>query len=346
MTEKKTKALAVRESADLAPLIEDDLAYAAELAAGDTADATKLAYDNDWKSWTAYAEERELDVFPVGPGSLAAFIGHLAKAGYKVSTIRRRCAAIAYKHKTTKVDGEFYISPTEHHTVRRLLRGLARKHGAAPDKKTALTADLVRKIVSGLNLDIQTAASGEQLVRGTRDRALMLVGFITGMRRSELEYLEWEHIQFAEEGATIFIPKSKTDQSMEGQYVAIPRVEGLRDMAMCPVWALQQWEDCADAHRIDSAYVFDCSGKTINRVVQRQVAKFLGDDYVDYGAHSFRSGYVTEAHRAGGRLEDIMSQTRHVSRDVAQSYIQQTELTQNPATLGLLQRLQGDTEDE
>lgn len=339
---KKTTALAKRGATDLAPLIADDLEYAAVLAASDTADATRVAYTNDFKYWTEYAEERELPVFPIGAGSLAAYIGHLAKSGYKVSTIRRRCAAIAYYHNTVKGDdGEYHVSPTGHRTIRKLLHGLTREHGAAPDKKTALTVDLVRQIVENLDAEMAQTYSPkkEQRVRraALRDKAIILVGLMTGMRRSELEYLEWGHFNFTQEGVTIFIPMSKTDKNKEGQFTSLPQLDGV---TVCPIVALREWEEYLDNNGEDSAYVFDCSGSTINRMVQRRLAAIIGDESVDYGAHSFRSGHVTEAHKAGGRLEDIMAQTRHKSRQVAQGYIQHTELLRNPSTLGLLKRLQ------
>ena len=46
-----------------------------------------------------------------------------------------------------------------------------------------------------------------------RDKALILIGFAGGFRRSELVNIENEDVEFVEEGVKILIKRSKTDQS-------------------------------------------------------------------------------------------------------------------------------------
>ena len=58
--------------------------------------------------------------------------------------------------------------------------------------------------------------------RKLRNRALILIGFAGGFRRSELVNLENEDIEFVDEGVKILIKRSKTDQSGEGVIKAIP----------------------------------------------------------------------------------------------------------------------------
>lgn len=333
---------AVRETRGLALPYDEDLAYAAQLAAASRADSTRQNYEADFAHWKAYAEAHGLRVFPVNRGGLAAYLGHLTSQGYAVSTIDRRCAAITYFHNTHKVDGKFVPSPVHHPSIRATLQGYRSQNEREPNRKEPLTLDLVRRIVDfleGRDPEHPPPATEYAL----RDRTLILVGFITGMRRSELAALEWDHITEFEEGSIIRIPKSKTDQKREGQQVGIPRTGHSR---YCPLVALDEWWNYLEEQENDSAYVFGCSAKTINRIVKRCVSTILGPEEAKrYGAHSFRSGYTTEAHRSGGRLEDIMAQTRHRSRTVAQGYIRKGELMQNTATLQLLQHLQ-ETPDE
>ena len=55
-----------------------------------------------------------------------------------------------------------------------------------------------------------------------RDKAIILVGFSGGFRRSELVNIDYDDIEFVSEGVKIFIKRSKTDQSGEGMTKAIP----------------------------------------------------------------------------------------------------------------------------
>lgn len=54
---------------------------------------------------------------------------------------------------------------------------------------------------------------------GSRDRALIAVGFDAGLRASELVPIDLAHIKPATNGeASLFIPLSKTDQESEGAW--------------------------------------------------------------------------------------------------------------------------------
>jgi integrase len=357
-TGRRTTALARREPSSIAERRKLNQEYASKLAAASKADATLIAYASDLAHWEQYATTHDVTIFPVSVDDLREYIGWLAreetdaekkarqkqerdgplvpkKVVYSISTIRRRCAALAYLHKASDVP-----SPTWSPKVRELLQGLAKKRRKKPDKKTALTGALVRAMVAAIDTTLSGELDPDDEWRARRDRTVLLVGLTVGMRRSEIAAMEWDHLTWEEGGVAIFIPDSKTDKKGEGQYVALPRVPGA---TLCPVTALEEWETFLDAQGEDGVSVFHCSGKTINRIVQRHVAHILGEDEsLDYGAHSFRSGFATEAYRSGARLEDIMQQTRHRSRDVAQGYIQHLEQGKNPAVHGVLKRLQGD----
>ncbi len=54
------------------------------------------------------------------------------------------------------------------------------------------------------------------------NKALILIGFSGGFRRSELVNIEFDDLEFTKEGLKIFIKRSKTDQSGEGMIKAIP----------------------------------------------------------------------------------------------------------------------------
>lgn len=70
------------------------------------------------------------------------------------------------------------------------------------------------------------------------DRALLLIGFASALRPSELVALDVEHLRFENQGVVITIPFSKTDQHGHGQTVAVPYGD---DPATCPVGTLKEW---------------------------------------------------------------------------------------------------------
>ena len=60
-----------------------------------------------------------------------------------------------------------------------------------------------------------------------RDRAVLTGAF----RRSELVAIDAEDFQESEEGMTIIVRRSKTDQKGQGRVVGIPRSRGRRDVS-------------------------------------------------------------------------------------------------------------------
>lgn len=314
---KTTTTLARRSSTALVPDHRRDQDYAAELALGARSSATQRAYVSDLRAWMAYADAAGLGHFPVEPEGLAAWIGHMAQRGLKISTIRRRCSAVSEWHKAKR-----HPSPAGAPVVREVLKGCARKLRSAPTKKRALTAELVTKIVDL----IPKGADGH------RDRALMLVGLTTGMRRSELVALQWDHVTEEDEddAVLLFLPHSKTDQEGRGRYVALKRA---KRASVCPVRALEAWRKVSDQE-----HVFPMSDRTVARLVKRYVAA-IGENPDAFGAHSFRMGFMTEAKRGGADLSDIMVQSGHKSEKVAAGYIEALKHAANPAVDAVLSRL-------
>ena len=94
-----------------------------------------------------------------------------------------------------------------------VLEGIARVHGAAPHKKTALLRDPLHEIVD--RIDVTTPA-------GLRDRAALLVGFALGLRRSELVAIEIRDLSPSPDGMTVRIARSKTDQQGRGTSLYSP----------------------------------------------------------------------------------------------------------------------------
>ena len=191
--------------------------------------------------------------------------------------------------------------------------------------------------------DRQIAQQATDNLRSIRDRALILVGWHGGKRRSEIVAARVEHFERTEKGNLRWtIPRSKTDQMGKGQTILLPLG---RDERYCPVRAYQKWLSVSE---IDHGYVFrgvdmltgavmgePLTPEGVARRVKHYV-KCLGLDPRDFGGHSLRSGFITTARRAGKSVEDIMDVTGHRDPKTLFGYIRQIDLEDGSAAKGLL----------
>src|SRR5581483_6023178 len=170
---------------------------------------------------------------------------------------------------------------------------------------------------------------------GTRDRALLLVGFAGALRRSELVGLNVEDLEFTDDGVKVLIGRSKTDQDGEGQTVGIAR--GLK---LCPVGALRSWLTAA---HISSGPVFrsvNRHGKVQPSAITDQVVALVVKRYAaaaglnarQYAGHSLRAGLVTSAAINNVPEYVIQRQTRHKSTDMLRRYIRDASLFRDNAS--------------
>src|SRR3984893_2670926 len=101
------------------------------------------------------------------------------------------------RHKIANVP-----SPIGSESIKATLSGIRRSIGAAPVRKKAATSDVV--------LSMAGTVGGESL-RQLRDRAILLIGFASAMRRSELVALNVDDLEWTAEGVLLHIRRSKTD---------------------------------------------------------------------------------------------------------------------------------------
>ncbi len=313
-------ALVERSAADLVQIPSDaELASAASYAAASRSDATRRAYASDWSDFCSWCSARGLDPLPARPDTLAAYLASLADAGRKVTTIRRRVAAIGCAHKLKS-----FPNPAEAAVARATLDGIGRRLGCAPAKKAALTVDLVAKAVRKIPDDLT----------GLRDRALILVGFAAALRRSELVALDRADVRPHPKGLVILVRRSKTDQRGEGRTKAIPHGRRLHVQAALDAWLA--------AARITSGPVFrGVRGSTVlpGRLCTKQVARIvqaraagIGLDPTSFGAHSLRSGLITSAADSGASLQAIANHAGHAKLDTTMGYVQvQDAFASSPA---------------
>ena len=166
--------------------------------------------------------------------------------------------------------------------------------------------------------------SKEKNIRKIRDKALVLIGFSGGFRRSELVDIEYEDIEFVEEGVKIFVKRSKTDQSGEGMTKAIPYFDNIN---FCPVKALNKWVFEA---QLKDGKIFNISDKSVALIIKKY-ANYAGLDAHRYAGHSLRSGFATSTAESGAEERNIMAMTGHKSTEMVRRYIKEANLFKNNA---------------
>jgi integrase len=262
---------------------------------------------------------------PAHQGLVAAYLSHLADTGRKASTIGRKCAAIADRHRLAGIDP----LPTSTEGVRAVLRGIRRTIGTARTTKAAATAAIVRQMLD---------ASGDRLI-DARDRALLAFGMASAMRRSELAALDVADLTETPDGLHVLIRRSKTDQEGAGQVIAVPRGAKLRPVELLQTWLARAEISAGPVFRHvalgDKVSAAALGTDAIARVVKKHAAR-MGLDPKAFAGHSLRSGFVTSAVEANAPIMKIAEQTRHRSLDMLRVYSRRADLFRDHAGAGFL----------
>jgi len=273
---------------------------------------TLRAYQSDYNDFSLFCSKNGFQSMPTEPKILSLYITHLASYS-KFSTLKRRLASISIIHKTKG----HYID-TKHPIIVENLMGIKRTNGSNQKGKKPL-------LINDLKLLIQAIDdSREKNIRKIRDKALVLIGFSGGFRRSELVDIEYEDIEFVEEGVKIFVKRSKTDQSGEGMTKAIPYFDNIN---FCPVKALNKWIVEAE---LKDGKIFNISDKNVALIIKKY-ANYAGLDAHRYAGHSLRSGFATSTAESGAEERNIMAMTGHKSTEMVRRYIKEANLFKNNA---------------
>ena len=273
---------------------------------------TLRAYQSDYNDFSLFCSKNGFQVMPTQPKILALYITHLASYS-KYSTLKRRLASISIIHKTKG----HYID-TKHPIIVENLMGIKRTNGSNQKGKKPLLINDLKLLIKAID------ESKEKNIRKIRDKSLVLIGFSGGFRRSELVDIEYEDIEFVEEGVKIFVKRSKTDQSGEGMTKAIPYFENIN---FCPVKALNKWVVEAE---LKEGKIFNISDKSVALIIKKY-ANYAGLDAHRYAGHSLRSGFATSTAESGAEERNIMAMTGHKSTEMVRRYIKEANLFKNNA---------------
>lgn len=280
---------------------------------------TVRCYSHDWKMFTTWCAETGLSSLPATSETVSLYIVDLLQNERRISTAVRRTSAITHMHRTnghqTPVTEEIWV----------LLANARRMLHEGIRQMQPLTIDQLRQI-SGL-------LAGDGTVEALRNRAILVLGFTSALRRASITQLLLSDIEFVPEGTVIQIRYAKDDQEGKGRTVGVPSGQ---HADTCLSKCLNTWL----AHRgtVDGPLFTTIrendfrhlAPSVVGRIVKAGVQR-IGLDPTRYAGHSLRSGFITAAGQAGVSHLVIAGHTGHRRMDTLRKYFRSSEVFKSNA---------------
>ena len=200
---------------------------------------TVRAYKSDFRDFDLFCTQNGFKSLPSEPKIVSLYLTHLSTKDVKMSTLKRRLVSIGVIHK---LKGHYL--DTKHPSIIENIMGIKRRKGSIQIGKKPLLISNLKKIINVID-----EAKNEK-IKILRDRSIILTGFSGGFRRNELVSLNYEDLDFVEEGLKINLRRSKTDQFGEGSIKGLPYFDNSQ---YCPVVSIQKWIEIS---KINSGALF------------------------------------------------------------------------------------------
>jgi site-specific recombinase XerD len=289
------------------------------------AENTVRAYKSDFNDFTFFCIKNGLKFLPTDPKIVSLYLTHLSTKEAKISTLKRRLVSIGVIHK---LKGHYL--DTKHPSIIENIMGIKRRKGSIQKSKKPILINNLKLIINAID------KQKKEDIKKIRDRSIILIGFSGGFRRNEIVSLDFDDLDFVEEGLKINLRRSKTDQFGEGSLKGLPYFE---NPEYCPVTSIQKWIEIS---KINSGSLFrrfiKGSRLSENRLTDQSVALIIkeylelaGIDSKNYSGHSLRSGFATSAAESGAEERSIMAMTGHKSTEMVRRYIKESNLFKNNA---------------
>ena len=317
----------VAGSGSLDRLIDTARDYARAAAS----DNTLKAYAKDWAHFARWCRMKGAEPLPPSPEMIGLYLADLASGSgpspsqwasrpLSVTTIERRLSGLAWNY----AQRGFSLDRKNRH-IATVLAGIKRKHARPPVQKEAILAEDILAMVATLPYDL----------RGLRDRAILLLGYAGGLRRSEIVSLDVHKDDTPDSGGWIEIFDN-------GALLTLNAKTGWREVEIgrgskeqtCPVHALEQWLHFA---KIDFGPIFtgtsrDGKKASETRLNDKHVARLIKRTVLDAGirselpekerlalfsGHSLRAGLASSA-EVDERY--VQKQLGHASAEMTRRY--------------------------
>tara|TARA_B110000027_G_scaffold131737_1_gene156570 strand:+ start:42 stop:1001 length:960 start_codon:yes stop_codon:yes gene_type:complete len=284
---------------------------------------TLRAYKSDFKDFGIFCSKNGFNSLPSEPKVVSLYLTHLSTKDAKMSTLKRRMVSIGVIHR---LKGHYL--DIKHPSIIENIMGIKRRKGSIQKGKKPILINSLKSIINVID------KKNKEEIKRSRDRTIILIGFSGGFRRNEIVSLDYDDLDFVEEGLKINLKRSKTDQFGEGFTKALPYFDNTK---YCPVVSLKKWIEIS---KITKGAVFRPISKgsklSENRLTDQTVALLLkkylnliGVDSKNYSGHSLRSGFATSAAESGAEERSIMSMTGHKSVEMVRRYIKEANLFKN-----------------
>jgi integrase len=298
---------------------------ARDYARAAASDNTLKAYAKDWAHFARWCRMKGAEPLPPSSEMIGLYLADLASgsgpsSALSVSTIDRRLSGLGWNY----AQRGFTLDRKNRH-IATVLAGIKRRHARPPMQKEAILAEDILAMVATLPFDL----------RGLRDRAILLLGYAGGLRRSEIVSLDVHKDDTPDSGGWI-------DIFDKGALLTLNAKTGWREVEIgrgskdqtCPVHALEQWLHFA---KIDFGPIFVGTSrdgmKAMNtRLNDKHVARLIKRTVLDAGirsdlpekerlalfsGHSLRAGLASSA-EVDERY--VQKQLGHASAEMTRRY--------------------------
>ncbi|WP_292294573.1 tyrosine-type recombinase/integrase [Marivita sp.] len=288
-------------------------------------DNTLKAYAKDWSHFARWCRMKGADPLPPSAEMIGLYLADLASGAQaspalSVSTIERRLSGLAWNYQQRG----FTLDRKNRH-IATVLAGIKRRHARPPVQKEAILAEDILAMVASLPFDL----------RGLRDRAILLLGYAGGLRRSEIVSLDLHKDDTPDSGGWI-------ETFDDGAVLTLNAKTGWREVEIgrgsseqsCPVHALEQWLHFG---KIDFGPIFVGTSRDGKRALEarlndKHVARLIKRCVLDAGirsdlpererlalfsGHSLRAGLASSA-EVDERY--VQKQLGHASAEMTRRY--------------------------
>lgn len=194
------------------------------------------------------------------------------------------------------------------------------------------------------------AALGQPCDDDVRDRAILTALYWGGFRGEELAGTRRHQLRFVDQGIEWTLPRAKNDQHGQGHLRGVPRSP---DPRICPVTAITDWisrlehlqgrplqpdDPVFPALNRTGAYGTPISRESISDIVKSTATRagLTGD----YGSHSPRAGFATDALDDGAPREQVQTYGGWRNHKSLDSYNRRTNTWGNTNPANRLARLE------
>ncbi|MCZ4337715.1 tyrosine-type recombinase/integrase [Shewanella colwelliana] len=312
---------------------------------------TLTSYAGAWAEFINYCTSHDVSFLPADPLVVGAYLQNIStliingKQGscdrfYSPASLKLRLAAIRHYH------GEANLrSPTEHPNVTGIMRAISNaddSRAVADNQKRAMINEYFERIMAAV---MNQPASSKLL----RDKAILLLGRQGGFRRAELVNLKIKDIEVLSERLRVTLRHHKTSSKAGRHVKSLPKDE----LFSC-YYAMVEWLEYLEKQQVTNSNShlfrslkrngdlrpynspeagldgkFDLaskpSGFLVGNDILRMVKKYTAAACIDadpFGAHSLRSGCVTQMFFDGARSSEIKKRTGHRSTSTVDRYTQ------------------------